>query len=191
MQCVGKGCLTWLQISPDLKQNWVLILCHVIESLGFLKNSSIKEPQNFLDCYAGNKVAPKNIIKAIKASTHKTVKCQKEGYVHDSAFPPSPVVSKLWYSLSNWMIAFSFPQYFGLIYSTEQRLLLFICFSSWKVHSDWTKRLREEMIWLKAGESCILFLPVASFSWSGLNQTSHSLYPPFTRWELDPDLQKG
>lgn len=44
----------------------------MIESLGFLKNYSIKKTQNFLDCYAGNKVAPKNIIKAIKAGAHKT-----------------------------------------------------------------------------------------------------------------------
>lgn len=44
MQCLGKGCLAQLQIQQDLKQIWVLILCLMIESLKFKKNTELKKP---------------------------------------------------------------------------------------------------------------------------------------------------
>lgn len=51
------------------------------------KNRSIKKLQNFIDGYASNKVAPKYVIKAVKATAHRTMKCQKEEYHCDPAFP--------------------------------------------------------------------------------------------------------
>lgn len=143
-------------------------------------------------------IAAKNIIKAIKATARRTMKCQKEGYLHDPAFPP--VVSKLWCSLSNWMIALQIFHNTLVSFIVQNRGCCtdFICFSSWKVHSDWSMRLREEMIQFRqvraALENRVLFLPVASFSWRGLNQTSCSLVmmrSPFTGWNLGPGLQKG
>lgn len=37
----------------------------MMESFGFFKNCCIKKPQIILDCSVGNKIAPKNTIKAI------------------------------------------------------------------------------------------------------------------------------
>lgn len=82
------------------------------------------------------------------------MKCQKEEYHHDPVFPP--VVSKLWYSLSNWMIArwVFHNTLVSFIVLDSSCCTYCIHFSSWKMPSNWSKRLREEMVTVQAGESC-------------------------------------
>lgn len=79
------------------------------------------------------------------------MKCQKEEYHCDPAFPQlflncGTVFLTGWLRAELYLVSFIVPNSSCCTYC--------IHFSSWKMPSNWSKRLREEMVTVQAAESC-------------------------------------